>query len=170
MTRLEIVDLPADRTAGDVLLVPLFTDQRPLQGPAAVVDWRLDGAVTQLLRDGAVTGRRGECLGLQTSHKFAAPRLVLVGGGRWQALDHPRYQSLVERLLQVADSVGAREAALCLPPHPRADAAAVAEMVRIALAGSRRLSLCRLSRETGLRPGAISPQQGIDQSIQVLQE
>ena len=43
MTRLEVVELPADRLPGDALLVPLFEDQRPLAGPVGVVDWRLDG-------------------------------------------------------------------------------------------------------------------------------
>lgn len=151
MTRLEIVDLPADRLPGEALLVPLFTDQRPLAGPAAVVDWRLDGALTQLLRDAVVTGKNGDCLGLQTNHKFLAPRLVLVGGGRWQALDSARYQTLIGRLLQVAERVGVHEVALCLPPSELVDASTLAEMVRAALAGTRRLTLCRLSRSTLLR-------------------
>jgi hypothetical protein len=148
VTRLEIADLPVDRLPGEVLLVPLFTDQRPLAGPAAVVDWRLDGAITQLLRDAAVTGKQGDCLGLQTNHKFLAPRLILVGGGRWQALDNARYQALIGRLLQVAERIGVHEVALCLPPSDLADASAVAEMVQSALAGTRRLTLCRLSRLT----------------------
>lgn len=151
MTRLEIVDLSADRLPGEALLVPLFTDQRPLEGPVAVVDWRLDGAITDLLRDAAVTGKNGECLGLQTNHKFIAPRLVLVGGGRWQSLDGARYQALIGRLLQVAENVGVQEVGLCLPPSDLVDASALAEMVQSALAGTRRLTLCRLSRSTLLR-------------------
>jgi hypothetical protein len=148
VTRLEIVDLPADRLPGEALLVPLFADQRPLEGPAALVDWRLDGAVTQLLHTAAITGKSGECLGLQANHKFVASRLVLVGAGRWQTLDRTRYQGLVGRLLQVAESIGAQEVALCLPPCEQADAAVLEEMVRSALAGTRRLTLCRLSRLT----------------------
>lgn len=148
MTRLEVVDLPADRLPGEALLVPLFADQRPLEGPAALVDWRLDGAVTQLLHAAAITGKSGECLGLQTNHKFVASRLVLVGAGRWQTLDRTRYQGLVGRLLQVAESVGVQEAALCLPPCEQAGAADLEELVRSALAGTRRLTLCRLSRLT----------------------
>jgi hypothetical protein len=151
VTRLEIVDLPADRLPGEMLLVPLFADQRPLEGPAAVVDWRLDGAITRLLRAATVTGKSGDCLGLQSNHKFLAPRLVLVGGGRWQGLDHTRYQSLIGRLLQVAERTGMHEVALCLPPSDLTDASAVAEMVQSALAGTRRLTLCRLSRLTLLR-------------------
>jgi len=151
VTRLEVVDLPADQLPGDALLVPLFVDQRPLDGPAAVVDWRLDGAITQLILDAWISGKNGECLGMQTNAKFAAPRVMLVGGGRWQGLDHNRYQAVIDRLLRVAERAGVHDLALCLPPGEPADAAELARMVQTALPGFGRLALCRLSRVARLR-------------------
>jgi hypothetical protein len=148
---LEIVDLPADKLSGDALAVPLFADQRPLAGPVAVVDWRLDGAVTQQIIDGVVTGKSGDRLGMQTNAKFAAPRVLLIGGGRWYSLDRHRYETLIGTLLQVADHAGVHELAICLPPAEQADAVELERMVRANLAGTRRLALCRLSRVSGLR-------------------
>jgi hypothetical protein len=150
VTRLEVVDSPADQIPGEILLVPLFADQRPLDGPAAVVDWRLDGAISQMILSAEVSGRTGECLGLQTNSKFAAPHVMLVGGGPWQDLHRDRYQALIDRLLRVAEQAGAREVALCLPPGKCADAAQLEAMVRTALHGCGRLELCRLSRVTRL--------------------
>ena len=150
MTRLEVVELPADRLPGDALLVPLFEDQRPLEGPVGVVDWRLDGALTRMLLDGELTGRSGEKLALQTNARFAAPWVMVGGSGRWRSLDRSGYLTLIERLLRMAASASVREIALCLPPGNQFDPVELERMVSEALIGMDGLKLCRLSCVSGL--------------------
>ena len=146
MTALEIVDLPADRLPGEALAVVCFEDQRPLAGPVAVVDWRLDGKLTRMLLAGELSGRTGERLVVQTNHKFTAPWLLLAGCGQYRTLDRSRYVLLVERLLKVAAQAGIAELALCLPTVAYIDAAELERIVREALIGSGKLAVCRLSR------------------------
>jgi hypothetical protein len=146
MTRLEVLDLPGDRLPGDLLLVPLFDDQRPLDGPAAVVDWRLDGAISRMLKDGRCSGRRGEQLAIQANAKFTVPWIVLIGGGRWRSLERHGYTALIIQLLRTATRAGVREAALCLPPHELVDAGELLELVEDALPERGPLQSCRLSR------------------------
>jgi hypothetical protein len=52
---------------GDALVVPLWTDVRPLRGAAGLLDWRLNGRLSQLLREGRVEGATGEKLLFVTS-------------------------------------------------------------------------------------------------------
>ena len=146
MTTLEIVDLPADRLPGEALVVPLFEDQRPLAGPVAVVDWRLDGVLTRMILAGELSGRSGERLAVQTNAKFAAPWVLLAGGGPWRVLDRAAYLQLIERLLKTAAKAGVKEVALCLPPAQFVDPPELERMVREALIGSGRPAVCRLSR------------------------
>ena len=146
MSTLEIADLPADRLPGETLAVPLFEDQRPLTGPVAVVDWRLDGALTRMLLDGELSGRSGETLAMQTNVRFAAPWVLLAGGGAWRSLDRGGYLQMVERLLKLAGRAGVGELALCLPPAEQIDAHEVERIVREALIGPGRPAVCRLSR------------------------
>ena len=146
MTHFEVVDLPADRLPGEVLVVPLFEDQRPLAGPVAVVDWRLDGSLTHMILADELSGRRGEVLAISTNAKVAAPWVILAGCGRWRTLDGRSYPALIGRLLQLAARSGIRELALCLPPRDEIDPTAVERMVREALLVPRRLAVCRLSR------------------------
>lgn len=146
MTSLEIVDLPADRLPGDALVVPLFEDQRPLDGPAAVVDWRMDGVLTRMLLDGELSGKRGECLALRSNHKFAAPWVLVAGAGKWPLLDRTSYVGLVGRLLKMAAKAGIGELALCLPPVEDANSDELARIVSTAMVGSLHPDLCRLSR------------------------
>ncbi len=146
----EKIDLPADRLPGDALVVPLFEDQRPLAGPAAVVDWRFDGAVTQMIMAASLSGKSGECLGMQANAKFAATWVLLVGAGRWRSLDCERYQHLLGRLLKTAEKAGLLEVALCLPPCAEVPASELEAMVRQSLSGMRKMTRCRLSLVSGL--------------------
>lgn len=146
MTTVEIVDLPADRLAGDALVVPLFEDHLTLDGPAAVVDWRLDGLLARMLLAGELSGRAGEQLAVRGNGKFASPWVLIGGCGRWQSLEREDYVVVVDRLLKMAAKADLGELALCLPP---ADAVAPPEIERIVrerLFGANRPALCRLSR------------------------
>lgn len=146
MTVLEVVDLPADRLPGEALLIPLFEDQRPLEGPAAVVDWRLDGLLTRMILETELSGKAGERLALQANARFAAPWVLLGGCGRWRGLDREGYLGIIDRLLKMAAKAGVREAALCLPPSDTVDVAELERLVREALIGMEKLLVCRLSR------------------------
>jgi hypothetical protein len=146
MTTLEIVDLPADQLPGDALLLPFFEDQRPLDGPAAVVDWRLDGMLTRMALEGKLVGRIGERLALQANAKIVSPWVLIGGGGRWRSLDRDSYLDLVDRLLKMASIAGIQVLALCLPPSDDIDARELERLVREALIGINNISVCRLSR------------------------
>lgn len=143
---LELVDLPADRLPGEILVVPLFEDQRTLDGPAAVVDWRLDGLLSRLIVSGELTGKVGEQAALQANDKLASPWILVGGSGRWQTLDRDDYVTMTDRLLTMAAKAGAAELALCLPPADGVDAAEIERIVRGRLVGAARPNLCRLSR------------------------
>lgn len=146
MTSLEIVDLPADQLPGDALAVPLFEDLRTLDGPAAVVDWRLDGALSRMMLAGELSGRVGEHLALQGNARFAAPWILIAGCGRWRSLDRDDYVTLTSRLLKMATKAGVSELALCLPPGEGVTAPEVERIVREVLVGVQHPALCRLSR------------------------
>lgn len=146
MTTLEIVDLPADRLPGDALVVPLFEDRRTLDGPVAVVDWRLDGILSRMMVSGELMGRVGERLALQSNAKFAVPWILVGGCGRGHSLDREDYLSMAARLLKMAAKADISELALCLPPVDGVDAQEVERIVREVLVGSVRPAICRLSR------------------------
>ena len=81
MRRLEVADLSlATLDALDVeALLLLVGPERPLQGLAGLVDWRLCGAVTRTLRDGLYAGTPDEALLLPTGGRLPAARVVAVG-------------------------------------------------------------------------------------------
>lgn len=145
MIPLEIAELPADRLTGAALAVPLFEDLRPLDGPAAVVDWRLDGRLTRMLLAGEVSGRNREQLVLQANGKLCVPWVLLVGGGRWRHLDRDGYRQLLARMIKAAALAGIADLAICLPPHDHVDADTLRQLTTDLLARERTIACCRLS-------------------------
>lgn len=78
----ELESCPLERANADLLTAGLFSDDRPLRGGAARVDWRLCGLISQMLLRGRITGERGEAVLLPSTGQLASPRILLLGLGK----------------------------------------------------------------------------------------
>ncbi|OHB27368.1 MAG: hypothetical protein A2X84_08525 [Desulfuromonadaceae bacterium GWC2_58_13] len=114
MTALRVLDVPADRMEGEVVAALFFEDVRPLHGAAALLDWRLNGRLTNLLLAEEVTGRIGEQVLVANNGKLAADWILFVGGGSWRQLDADRYREVARQLLEVCSNAGFSRVSLCL--------------------------------------------------------
>ncbi|MCK4536198.1 MAG: hypothetical protein KAT93_04245 [Desulfuromonadales bacterium] len=151
MTTLEFVNLPADQLNGDAVAVLYFEDQRPLRGPCAVVDWRLDGQLTRLLLDGQLTGRAGEHAVFQNNAKLHTDWSLFVGGGKWDGLCLETYTVLIRHLLANAYQAGFRDLAVCLPLFTELSEDSTVDLVRAELDNENLdFTACRLSLVEGL--------------------
>ncbi len=117
MSRLERVALPADSLPGDSVVALYFIDQKPLDGPAALLDWRLDGQLTRMLLGREIQGRAGEHVMLQNNGKLKADWVLFVGGGKWHGLCQETHASLVRHMLSVAREAGFKDVSLAFMPH-----------------------------------------------------
>jgi len=149
MIPIQRVDLPADRLPGEAVLALYFSDQKPLAGPAALLDWRLDGQLTRMLLGKQVQGRAGEHVLLQSNGKLQAERVLFVGGGKWQGLCTETHGSLVAHMLGVAKQAGFRDVSLALLPHPEAGPEVIQQQIEQTLRrDGAGIESCRLSCET----------------------
>lgn len=64
------------------LLLFVGPEERPLQGLAGLVDWRLLGRLSRLLREGLFEGRAAESLLTVAARRLPAQRVFLYGLGR----------------------------------------------------------------------------------------
>jgi hypothetical protein len=150
MSALEVIQLPADQLPGDAVAVLYFEDQRPLRGPCAVLDWRLDGQLTRALLEGQLKGRAGEHVIFQNNAKLKSDWALFVGGGKWAGLGQATYAALVRHLLTISWRAGFRNLSLCLPVLEEGSAS-LAATVRTELDQSGfDFEACRLSMVEGL--------------------
>jgi leucyl aminopeptidase len=76
---------------GDALVVGVFSDKGPLQGPAAALDEALAGVIAELRASGEVTGAVDEVTLLHTLGKIEPSRVAIIGLG-------PRDRCTLERI------------------------------------------------------------------------
>jgi len=144
MIQPEFVEQPADLLTGGSVVALYFDDQRPLDGPAAVLDWRLDGQLTRMLIDGEIRGRAGEHVLLQGNGKVKADWVLFVGGGKWQGLCEETHASLVRHMLKVARKAGFIDLSLAFSLHDEVDVKNLHQQIKDALlTDGKGIQFCR---------------------------
>ncbi|MEJ2199641.1 MAG: M17 family peptidase N-terminal domain-containing protein [Desulfuromonadaceae bacterium] len=121
MGALQVLNRQADRLEGEVVAALFFEDVRPLAGPAGLLDWRLNGRLTELLLRQEVSGRRGEQVLVANNGKLAADWILFFGGGCRRELNAEDYGELLRQLLGVCRAAGFAFISLCLPLVPGMD-------------------------------------------------
>lgn len=112
--------LPADlgrwdtAPGGDAIVVPIWTDVRPLRGPAGLLDWRLCGRLSQVIGDGRLSGAAGEKLLLVTS-RLRWRRVLVIGLGDSTAFSPEAARAAIDCALQALRGIGASSVAIALP-------------------------------------------------------
>ena len=88
-----------DSPAG-ALIVTLFEGVPSLSGPAAEIDTALGGAISRLISDGDVKGKKNEATPVHTLGQIPSPRVLVIGLGKRDAFD--------SQVLRNALAIGAR--------------------------------------------------------------
>jgi hypothetical protein len=130
MSRVRVVDQSPDRVTGDVVAAFFFEDQRPLRGPAALLDWRLNGAMTRLLLEGKAHGSPGEFVLIRDNGKLGAPWVLFAGGGLVSQLAPFTYAGLAGGVLEHCRRAGFRRISLCLSQVVEGDAGWLQDLTR----------------------------------------
>jgi len=144
MIQPEYVRQPADHLTGESVVALYFDDLRPLDGPAAVLDWRLDGQLTRMLLDGEIHGRAGEHVLLQGNGKLKADWVLFVGGGKWHGLCEETHAALVKHMLTVARQAGFSDLSLVFFQHEDFDVQKLHQQIKDALEPlGKEIEFCR---------------------------
>lgn len=99
----------------EVIVLPFFEDERPLQGAAGLIDWRLCGALSRKLMAGYLDGHFGEKGMLATPAKLKAEGLLLVGLGPIASFDRPTGERACSLIADTLRESKVTTAALALP-------------------------------------------------------
>lgn len=106
-----------DRIRVDLGLIPVFADERPLQGLAGLMDWRRSGRISGLVRSGFCTGAAGERVLMPGSAGLPVERVVLVGLGPRGEFDKDAARRVAGDLVSIATGLGAARVLVALPSH-----------------------------------------------------
>lgn len=99
----------------DALVLPVFRDDRPLRGAAGLVDWRLCGRLSRLLRAGKASGVAGETLLLPAGRRFRFSRILWFGLGEAKGYSEDRARKDLQWISKVTKAAGATDVTMQLP-------------------------------------------------------
>lgn len=104
-----------DESMREVLVLPVFKDDRPLRGAAGLADWRLCGRLSRLLKSERATGEAGETLLLPPGRRLKFARILWFGLGDAKGYDDARFKHDIAWIVDVATKAGAKEWVLQAP-------------------------------------------------------
>jgi hypothetical protein len=104
-----------DLLGTEVLVACIAEDERPPHGVAGLVDYRLAGRLSRLIREGFATGRRSEVLLLPGKPRLPFDKVVLFGVGPRSTFDETGYRSVIDEMLRTLEGLRARTAVVELP-------------------------------------------------------
>jgi hypothetical protein len=103
----------------ELLLLPLFVEDRPPGGALELVDYRLAGAVSKLMMEGRIGASLGSAYALGGRPKLGFERVVIVGAGSIATFNRAAAEQTVRRMLEAASELKARRATVELPGRAR---------------------------------------------------
>ncbi len=120
-----------DALAGyEALCLVVTEDERPLSGAAGLLDWRLCGALSRLLRQGFFNGAPGERLLTPTDGRVPPGKLFAVGVGRTGAVTALGLEHALGQAVEMLKKAQVDSVVLALPRLPGLELATCADVVR----------------------------------------
>jgi hypothetical protein len=104
-----------DELQSEIIVLPFFSDERPLCGAAGLIDWRLCGALSRKLLAGYLDGHFGEKALVTAPPKLKSEGLLLVGLGASTAFDTGVAERACILIAEALTEAKVSTAALALP-------------------------------------------------------
>ena len=131
-----------DRQECQLVQAGFFEDERPLRGPAGLLDWRLNGAISREIINGRITGQFKETVIIPSSRWIQSPKILLIGLGSARRISYPKLREVSAYLLQTLLKIEVIDFCCSIPhskPYPIECSKAVEVWVE-GLAGALNLS------------------------------
>ena len=104
-----------DDASAELLACCVWSDQRPIRGLAGLLDWRLAGRLSGLLRDGFLVGNLGELLFVPGRPRLKFEKVLVLGAGPRASFGEDTFRSVVTHLLRALEGLRVRRAVVELP-------------------------------------------------------
>jgi hypothetical protein len=99
----------------EVVACAIWRDERPMRGLAGLLDWRLAGRVSRLLRERFMKGELGEVLCLPGRPRLVFDKVVVIGAGERGAFDEAAFRTATGALLRTLEGLKVERAVVELP-------------------------------------------------------
>lgn len=100
----------------DAACLFVFADERPLQGLAGYIDWRLCGALSRILLEGRFVGEFGDALLFPVRRNISFSRIFCFGAGQGSQITRKSFSVLARKACETLSLAGSQAFIAELPP------------------------------------------------------
>ncbi|KXG44156.1 leucyl aminopeptidase [Tepidibacillus infernus] len=111
--KIEFLNQPVTSIQTDLLVLGHYSENTKPQGKLADVDQALDGAISDLIQQGEITGKAKETTLIHTFGKISAKRILVIGLGEKDAFDQDMVREIAAVAVKTAIKVKAKKVASC---------------------------------------------------------
>jgi hypothetical protein len=104
-----------DEAKRDTLVLPVFKDDRPLRGAAGLVDWRLCGKLSRLVKASKATAERGETMLLPPGRRLKFSKVLWFGMGDAKGYGEERFRGDLAWIAEVVAKAGVEDWTVQMP-------------------------------------------------------
>jgi hypothetical protein len=102
-----------------LLVTGFFQDERPLKGTSGLIDWRLNGTISHLLKEGKMTGEWQENTLIPSHGRVIPPLILLLGLGKAGDYSTLRLRDLFPRLFETLRDLKSSRVCLSFPSNEK---------------------------------------------------
>lgn len=114
MIELILSSLAIDEVPGRMILATFCEDQRPLKGSVGLIDWRMNGKLSDLILNNRINGEFSDALMMPTQGRLTAKEVLLFGLGKNSQLSEERFEQIFPVMVQKLVKLKSRDLALTL--------------------------------------------------------
>ena len=104
-----------DDASAELCACTVWSDERPVRGFAGLIDWRLAGRLSAVLRSGFVTGERGETLLVPGKPYLPFEKILVLGLGPKADFGEEGFRTAVIHIARALEGLRVRRAVVELP-------------------------------------------------------
>jgi len=110
-----------DDASAELCACSIWSDVRPMRGLAGLLDWRLGGRLSALLKSGFLSGRRGEVLLVPGKPHVPFEKVLVIGLGARAEFDGDAFRETVRNIASTLEGLRVRRAVVELPGRGSGD-------------------------------------------------
>jgi hypothetical protein len=104
-----------DDTSAELCACTIWSDERPVRGFADLIDWRLGGRLSALLKSGFLTGAQDEALLIPAKPHLPFEKALVIGLGKREGFGEEGFRAAVRHVARALEGLRVRKAVVELP-------------------------------------------------------
>lgn len=114
MIKFSFTSQPIDKIVCELMLLLHFEEDVPLQGNLGVVDWRINGRLSHLLKNQRFSGKAREMVLMPAERRFRSDKLIVMGLGPQAGFHEDHVSQVIDYILETSKNMQAAQICLSL--------------------------------------------------------